>query len=205
MLVHERTLRLISSDGTVYDRAYIYADPQRDGTWAGRIEFISEDGAETQATDRETTQSHVEGVAYWATGLELTYFEGALRRALRSRVGTETPEARPSGASTAVNLSVVTADPEVPFRIMARRTLVPGARRYVHNGGVIVYEGSSGEDVVPKTYDFLVQFGSQNAAALLANKLWSELQGLGVALEIEGASVPVHHAAIKDALLGALV
>jgi hypothetical protein len=37
----------------------------------------------TWQTERETTQSSAEQVAYWASGLEPTYLEGALARAQR--------------------------------------------------------------------------------------------------------------------------
>ena len=38
----------------------------------------------------------------------------------------------------------------------------------------------------PTRHRFLLQYGSENAAAVLANHLWSELHGEGVALRIEG-------------------
>lgn len=50
-----------------------------DGTWAGRIVFA--DGTTIRVTDRETSQPNREALAYWASGLELVYLEGALGRA----------------------------------------------------------------------------------------------------------------------------
>jgi hypothetical protein len=107
---------------------------------------------------------------------------------------------------TAVRVRLLTADPELPFHVMATRTLVPGSRRYIHNGGVIVYQGPalSGSST-PAAYDFLVQFGSENAAGMMANHLWSDLHGLGARVQVEGSDVPLQNGAIKDALLGALV
>jgi len=52
---------------------------RRDGTWAGRIIFVS--GAEVRRTGQETSQPNREALAYWATGLEEVYLEGALERA----------------------------------------------------------------------------------------------------------------------------
>jgi hypothetical protein len=50
-----------------------------DGTWAGRIVFV--DGSVIRTTDRETSQPNRDALAYWATGLEQVFLEGALQRA----------------------------------------------------------------------------------------------------------------------------
>ena len=81
-LVHQRYLRLVDADGTLYDSARVFAEPMPDGTWRGWIAFVAADGR-TVFTEPETTQSNRDGVTYWATGLEAVYFEGALQRALR--------------------------------------------------------------------------------------------------------------------------
>jgi hypothetical protein len=62
--------------------ARVYGQPREDGTWEGWIEFDSPLSG-TLRTDRETTQSHYDHLAYWATGLEPLYLQGALMRALR--------------------------------------------------------------------------------------------------------------------------
>jgi hypothetical protein len=80
-MVHERVVALKDSRGRRFDLARVYADEQRDGTWHGRIEFRSAEGAAV-TTDRETTQSNRAGVAYWAEGLEPVFLEGALNRAV---------------------------------------------------------------------------------------------------------------------------
>jgi hypothetical protein len=85
-LVHERDLVITDERGTLYDRVRMYAAPNRGVTWAGFIEFVRADGGPSLRTDRETTQSTVPAVTYWATGLEPLYFEGALERA-RRRLG----------------------------------------------------------------------------------------------------------------------
>jgi hypothetical protein len=61
----------------------VYGQARADGTWAGWIEFIEVGAAVVLRTDQETTQSSREGVAYWASGLEPTYLEGAFARARR--------------------------------------------------------------------------------------------------------------------------
>ena len=52
-------------------------------------------------------------------------------------------------------------------------------------------------------FDFVAQFGSENAAGLMANTLWNDLHGLGARLLVEGEEVALNNAAIKDALLAA--
>ena len=92
-LVHERAVQLRGSNGVQYARVRIYAQPQDDASWAGWIEFLPADGSPTVRTERETTQSHAGGVAYWASGLQPVYLEGALERAERLAM-TETASTR---------------------------------------------------------------------------------------------------------------
>lgn len=51
-----------------------------DGHWEGWLEFHSAAGA-VRRTGRETTQPDREALAYWASGLEPVYLEGAFARA----------------------------------------------------------------------------------------------------------------------------
>ena len=74
--VHERVVILQDVRGRRFDLARVYAAEQKDGTWQGFIEFRSAEG-EIVRTDRETTQSNLNGVAYWAV-----FLEGALNRAV---------------------------------------------------------------------------------------------------------------------------
>ena len=83
-LVHERDVHLVGADGQTYSRVRAYAREMPGGTWESWLELIN-DAGEIVTTDRETTQSTQEEVAYWATGLETAYLEGALRRALEVR------------------------------------------------------------------------------------------------------------------------
>lgn len=50
-----------------------------DGTWAGRILFHN--GADVRRTGQETSQPNRDALAYWATGLEEVFLEGAFARA----------------------------------------------------------------------------------------------------------------------------
>ena len=210
-LVHERTIEFRGADGTIYDRAHVYAEPNGRTTWAGFVEFLSPDGGPGLRTGHETTQSNVQGVAYWATGLEPVYFEGALNRAARrSRVRPEDDtEPMPSlGAGAGVvPMRLETIDPAAPLRLMATRTLVPGQTRRINEGGVLVFERTvrTPAGSAPGLYEFVAQFGSENAAGLMANTLWNDLHGLGARLLIDGDEVALNNAAIKDALLAAQV
>jgi hypothetical protein len=86
---------------------------------------------------------------------------------------------------------------------MATRTIAPGVRRHVHNGGVIVYLRAEDPALrnMPRIHEFLAQFGSENAAGILANRLWTDLQGTGATLEIGRVEVRMQSPAIRDALL----
>ena len=66
--------------------AYVMGEEREDGTWEGWIEFSGWAGDERR-TGRETTQPSREALAYWASGLEPVYLEGALARASRKVSG----------------------------------------------------------------------------------------------------------------------
>jgi hypothetical protein len=83
-VVHERVVSLEGDDGQVYGLVRVHAERSASvATWEGWIEFVTELGQRV-VTDRETTQPTKEAVAYWATGLEPVYLEGALQRAVRA-------------------------------------------------------------------------------------------------------------------------
>ena len=73
---------VLSADGTSY-RAQACGAEMRAEMWEGWIEFVAVGAAVALRTEQETTQSSREGVAYWASGLEPTYLEGAFARARR--------------------------------------------------------------------------------------------------------------------------
>jgi len=69
-------------DGTTYV-ARVCGRPRTGGTWEGWLEFVAVGAAVVLRTERETTQSNRQGIAYWASGLEPSYLEGAFARARR--------------------------------------------------------------------------------------------------------------------------
>src|SRR5262249_48614668 len=81
-LVH-RLSTPIRHDATTYV-AEVWGEPRSDGLWEGRIHFVPADGGPVLSTERETSQSNLEALAYWATGLEPVYLDGALARALEN-------------------------------------------------------------------------------------------------------------------------
>jgi hypothetical protein len=72
-------------DGATYV-ARVYGRPRADGTWEAWLEFIAVGAAVVLRTEQETTQSNRQGVAYWASGLEPSYLEGAFARARKERL-----------------------------------------------------------------------------------------------------------------------
>ena len=81
VLVHEHSVTVQTPKGATY-LARTYAEQQRDGSWQAWIEFTPIDGrGGPLRTDRETTQPTRDAVAYWASGLQPVYFEGAFERA----------------------------------------------------------------------------------------------------------------------------
>lgn len=80
-LIHEYSFVYRSEDGTAY-LVRAWGESRTDGTWEGWLEFAPADGAGRELrTGRETTQPNRDAVAYWASGLEPVYFEGAFARA----------------------------------------------------------------------------------------------------------------------------
>ena len=81
-LIHRHSTVVLGLEGTPYE-ARTVGEERADGIWEGWIEFQPLDSAGTVlSTDRETTQPNLDALAYWASGLEPVYFEGALARAV---------------------------------------------------------------------------------------------------------------------------
>ncbi len=59
----------------------VHGEQREDGMWVAWIEFQALDEQPTRVTGRETTQPNREALAYWASGLEPVYFDGAFTRA----------------------------------------------------------------------------------------------------------------------------
>lgn len=78
-MIQQYVEKIESPSGTSYD-VFAYGQPRSDGNWEGWIEFHSA-GGRVLRTARETTQPNRAALAYWASGLEPLYFEGAFARA----------------------------------------------------------------------------------------------------------------------------
>jgi len=61
--------------------AHAYGEGRDDGNWEGWIEFHPVGGGAALRTNRETTQPDRDSLAYWASGLEPVYLDGAFARA----------------------------------------------------------------------------------------------------------------------------
>ena len=82
VLIQEFQQPIQDGDGALY--VPVAVGVQRgDGTWAGWLEFREVGGARVLQTNRETTQPNHGALAYWASGLQPSYIEGAFRRAKR--------------------------------------------------------------------------------------------------------------------------
>lgn len=80
-LLHELPTAVGDGNGATYI-ARVHGERVTDDRWVGWLEFIREGDASTvMRTDTETTQATRDALVFWATGLEMTYLEGALRRA----------------------------------------------------------------------------------------------------------------------------
>ena len=59
----------------------VYGAAREDGTWEGWLVFHpAVSGGAVRRTERETSQPNREALAYWASGLEPLYLEGAFAR-----------------------------------------------------------------------------------------------------------------------------
>jgi hypothetical protein len=95
--IHTYTHGFDSPSGRHY-RVHVHGHGRRDGTWAGWLVFEPDDGGEPIVTGRETTQPNRTDLEYWAGGLEIAYFEGALQRALHAIARYDPYDKLPSGA-----------------------------------------------------------------------------------------------------------
>jgi hypothetical protein len=80
VLVHEFLEPFVASDGQQYV-VRVYGQERSDGTWIGWLTFVGVDGQTIKRTARETTQSTQSHLAYWASGLQQSYLDGAFSRA----------------------------------------------------------------------------------------------------------------------------
>lgn len=80
-LIQSFAARLADDEGTTYE-VHARGVETAGGTWEGWLEFHPSDASKpVLRTGRETTQPDRQALAYWASGLEPLYFEGAFARA----------------------------------------------------------------------------------------------------------------------------
>jgi hypothetical protein len=81
--IHQYSALVETPDGTLsVARAYAAQQEEPGGLWEAWFVFFPIGGGGPVVTDRETTQSKLEDVLYWVSGIEPIYLEGALTRAL---------------------------------------------------------------------------------------------------------------------------
>jgi hypothetical protein len=86
-LLHEFSARVSDSDGAEY-LVQAWGRRMDDGRWEGWLLFLPVGRGFARRTDRETIQSNLHALAYWVTGLEPVYLEGALERSVPVRLGS---------------------------------------------------------------------------------------------------------------------
>ncbi|HEY3109631.1 MAG TPA: hypothetical protein VGL23_12805 [Chloroflexota bacterium] len=79
-LVSQLSEEVISADGRRW-AVLVYGEPRADGTWIGWLAFKAVRGEAVMRTGQETSQPDHGALAYWATGLQPSYLEGAFSRA----------------------------------------------------------------------------------------------------------------------------
>jgi hypothetical protein len=104
----------------------------------------------------------------------------------------------------AVDFEVATEDEGLIARLAGPQGAVPDTGHAITSGALLFYEGLSrrAADGAP-AHVFRLEFGTPNVAATAANWLWSQLQGHVLSVRVAGLEVPMHHAALKTALLEA--
>lgn len=98
-LVQQFESPVVYRDGQTYT-AFVRGRMRSDSRWEAWLEFRRDRDGRIFHTAVETTQPDRERVLYWATGLGVAYFEGAIDRAMRQRSGTEEPVRRSTGETT---------------------------------------------------------------------------------------------------------
>jgi hypothetical protein len=84
-LLHEFGVRISDRQAAEYV-AQAWGRRMEDGRWEGWLVFLPVDRGFARRTGRETTQSNLDALAYWVTGLEVVYLEGALDRSVPLRL-----------------------------------------------------------------------------------------------------------------------
>jgi len=85
-LIHTFISQITDADGHVYTARAMGRQRKGRTVWEGWLEFAPVGGRGiVRRSQIETTQPNREALAYWASGIEPVYLEGALERAIASR------------------------------------------------------------------------------------------------------------------------
>jgi hypothetical protein len=84
-LIHRFARPIRDPEGRVFV-VEAHGRPSSSGLWEGWLEFVGVGRGIVLRTPTETRQPTRRGVVYWASGLQPTYLEGALFRAVRARL-----------------------------------------------------------------------------------------------------------------------
>ncbi|MGH2472249.1 MAG: hypothetical protein ACRDG6_07580 [Candidatus Limnocylindria bacterium] len=85
-VVHEFAYEVTDADGHLYSARAMGRQRKGRTVWEGWLEFTPRGGGGiVRKSPIETTQANGTALAYWASGLEPVYLEGALERAIASR------------------------------------------------------------------------------------------------------------------------
>ena len=91
-LIHEFANEIADADGHVYTARAMGRRRKGRTVWEGWLEFTPVGGrGMVRRSQVETTQPNREALAYWASGIEAVYLEGALERAIAARSRTRAP------------------------------------------------------------------------------------------------------------------
>jgi hypothetical protein len=89
-VIHEFASEITDADGHGYTARAVGRQRHGRTVWEGWLEFIPLGGrGMVRRSAVETTQPNREALAYWASGIEPVYLEGALERAIASRSDTK--------------------------------------------------------------------------------------------------------------------
>jgi hypothetical protein len=93
--IHEYTAEISDADGHTYSARAMGRQRQGRTVWEGWLEFSPVGGGGiVRRSPIETTQPNREALAYWASGIEPVYLEGALERAITARSDPPGPAGR---------------------------------------------------------------------------------------------------------------
>jgi len=85
-LIHEFANEVADADGHVYTARAMGRRRKGRTVWESWLEFTPVGGrGMVRRSQIETTQPNREALAYWASGIEPVYLEGALERAIAAR------------------------------------------------------------------------------------------------------------------------